>query len=105
MRLKYGENPHQQAALYGWGGTPAGLDERAPASADSAAGIATDNTGENNAAAHPTPPSVAGARQLQGKELGFNNLLDLDAALRCRRQLQIADRCGGEAYQPLWAGV
>ncbi|HEY7343399.1 MAG TPA: bifunctional phosphoribosylaminoimidazolecarboxamide formyltransferase/inosine monophosphate cyclohydrolase [Ktedonobacterales bacterium] len=77
MRLKYGENPHQQAALYAWGGTPAGLDERVVASADGAASI----DGGNATAAHPIPPSVAGARQLQGKELGFNNLLDLDAAL------------------------
>ncbi|MBI3951888.1 MAG: bifunctional phosphoribosylaminoimidazolecarboxamide formyltransferase/IMP cyclohydrolase [Acidobacteria bacterium] len=45
--LRYGENPHQQAALY----TLAG-DE----------------------------PGVAQAEQLQGKELSFNNFLDLDAA-------------------------
>src|SRR5689334_3235514 len=77
MRLKYGENPHQQAALYAWGGTPAGLDERLDASADGAASIDAGNATK----AHPIPPSVAGARQLQGKELGFNNLLDLDAAL------------------------
>ena len=44
--LRYGENPHQRAALYADG---------------SAAGI-------------------AGARQLQGKELSYNNLVDLDAA-------------------------
>ena len=43
--LRYGENPHQKAALYSDG---AGL-------------------------------GVAGARQLQGKELSFNNLVDLDA--------------------------
>ncbi len=46
--LRYGENPHQNAALY----IPAGL----PAS------------------------GLAGARQLQGKELSYNNLVDLDAA-------------------------
>jgi phosphoribosylaminoimidazolecarboxamide formyltransferase/IMP cyclohydrolase len=46
--LRYGENPHQQAALY----VPAGR---------LAAGL-------------------AGARQLQGKELSYNNLVDLDAA-------------------------
>ncbi len=43
--LRYGENPHQAAALY------------------------TDNTGTG----------VANALQLQGKELSFNNLVDLDA--------------------------
>jgi len=43
--LRYGENPHQRAALYADG---AGL-------------------------------GIAGARQLQGKELSYNNLVDLDA--------------------------
>ena len=44
--LRYGENPHQRAALY-----------------------ATDE------------PGIRDLRQLHGKELSFNNLLDLDAAL------------------------
>jgi phosphoribosylaminoimidazolecarboxamide formyltransferase/IMP cyclohydrolase len=48
--LRYGENPHQRAALY--------------------------------AAGDPDPGTVAGAAQLQGKELSYNNLLDLDAAWR-----------------------
>lgn len=43
--LRYGENPHQQAALYGAGGA-----------------------------------GVASAKQLHGKELSYNNLVDLDAA-------------------------
>ena len=45
MDLRYGENPHQAAALYG-------------------------NSGQG----------IAGAEQLQGKELSYNNLVDLDAA-------------------------
>ncbi|MGA2714596.1 MAG: bifunctional phosphoribosylaminoimidazolecarboxamide formyltransferase/IMP cyclohydrolase [Bryobacteraceae bacterium] len=45
MSLRYGENPHQQAALYA-----AGTD------------------------------GIAGAEQLHGKELSYNNLVDLDAA-------------------------
>src|SRR5262249_41825581 len=45
--LRYGENPHQQAAFY------AGGDAR---------------------------PGVATARQIQGKELSYNNLNDTDAA-------------------------
>ncbi len=49
--LKYGENPHQLAAFY------AALQPGAP-----------------------PRPGVATARQLQGKELGFNNLADADAA-------------------------
>ena len=44
--LRYGENPHQRAALY------------------------SDGSGQG----------VAGATQLQGKELSFNNLVDLEAA-------------------------
>src|SRR4051794_31388654 len=44
LSLRYGENPHQSAALY-----------------------ATGKTG------------IAGAEQLQGKELSYNNLVDLDA--------------------------
>ncbi len=47
MDLRYGENPHQRAALYRRSGAPAGL---------------------------------AGAKQLHGKELSYNNYLDLDAA-------------------------
>ena len=50
--LRYGENPHQRAALYG------------------------DGTGLG----------VAGARQLQGKELSFNNLVDLDACWELTRE-------------------
>ncbi len=47
--LRYGENPHQQAALY----------------------------------LHGSRPGVATARQVQGKELSFNNLNDTDAAVEC----------------------
>jgi phosphoribosylaminoimidazolecarboxamide formyltransferase/IMP cyclohydrolase len=43
--LRYGENPHQKAALY------------------------TDGSGKG----------VANARQMQGKELSYNNIVDLDA--------------------------
>jgi phosphoribosylaminoimidazolecarboxamide formyltransferase/IMP cyclohydrolase len=49
--LSYGENPHQQAAFY-----------------------VEEATGEGG-------PSMAKATQLWGKELSFNNILDLDAAL------------------------
>src|SRR5579862_9226457 len=52
--MRYGENPHQQAALY----IPAGQQ---------AAGL-------------------AGARQLHGKELSYNNLVDLDAAWRLAQE-------------------
>ena len=45
LSLRYGENPHQAAALYS-----------------------------------ASPLGIAAARQLQGKELSYNNLVDLDAA-------------------------
>jgi len=48
--LRYGENPHQKAAVYG----QAGYQDR----------------------------GVLGARVLQGKELSYNNYLDIDAAWR-----------------------
>ncbi len=54
--LRYGENPHQQAALYNWND---------PSRSGKLATMAT----------------ITGAEVLQGKELSFNNLLDLDAAL------------------------
>ncbi len=53
MDLRYGENPHQQAAFY------RDLD--------------------------PTPGTLATFRQLQGKELSFNNIADADAAWECVR--------------------
>ncbi len=45
LSLRYGENPHQSAALY-----------------------------------TNSPEGIAGAKQLHGKELSYNNLVDLDAA-------------------------
>ncbi|ANE56301.1 MULTISPECIES: bifunctional phosphoribosylaminoimidazolecarboxamide formyltransferase/IMP cyclohydrolase [Methylomonas] len=49
--MRYGENPHQNAAFYREKTPPAG--------------------------------SIAAARQLQGKELSYNNIADADAALEC----------------------
>ena len=51
--LRYGENPHQRAALY-----------------------VTDDTG-----AEGSTGGIRNMRQLHGKELSFNNLLDVDAAM------------------------
>jgi phosphoribosylaminoimidazolecarboxamide formyltransferase/IMP cyclohydrolase len=56
QKLRYGENPHQEAAFY--------ADQRAPAG------------------------SLAKARQIQGKELSYNNIADSDAALECVRQFE-----------------
>lgn len=58
QNLRYGENPHQQAAFY-------------------SAGAAI-------------PGSIANAKQLNGKDLSFNNVLDLDAAFRCVRHFASA---------------
>jgi phosphoribosylaminoimidazolecarboxamide formyltransferase/IMP cyclohydrolase len=52
--LRYGENPHQKAAFYRWGGGAAS--------------------------------GLAGSRQLQGKELSFNNIVDLQAAWNLVRE-------------------
>ena len=46
--LRYGENPHQRAAFYRWGGR--------------------------------SSHGIAAAKQLQGKELSYNNIVDLEAA-------------------------
>jgi phosphoribosylaminoimidazolecarboxamide formyltransferase / IMP cyclohydrolase len=54
LDLRYGENPHQQAAFY--------TDPRAIGA------------------------SVAQAKQVQGRELSFNNIADADTALECVRQ-------------------
>jgi phosphoribosylaminoimidazolecarboxamide formyltransferase/IMP cyclohydrolase len=79
--LRYGENPHQQAALYAWGvarstepTVPGGVAQPTQPAA-SGSRLARDLS-----QGYP-PPTVAGAAVLQGKELGFNNILDLDAAL------------------------
>lgn len=64
--LRYGENPHQTAALYR---DPAGPD----GSPDSHARL-----------------GIPGAGQLHGKELSYNNILDLDAALRLTADLTAA---------------
>ncbi|HVH89503.1 MAG TPA: bifunctional phosphoribosylaminoimidazolecarboxamide formyltransferase/IMP cyclohydrolase [Terriglobales bacterium] len=52
--LRYGENPHQKAAVYSDG----------------------------------TSSGIANARQLQGKELSYNNLVDLDAAWELCREFE-----------------
>jgi phosphoribosylaminoimidazolecarboxamide formyltransferase/IMP cyclohydrolase len=59
--MRYGENPHQNAAFY----VEAGARET----------------------------SIATARQLQGKELSYNNIGDADAALECVKQFDSAPAC------------
>jgi phosphoribosylaminoimidazolecarboxamide formyltransferase / IMP cyclohydrolase len=54
--LRYGENPHQQAAFY--------------------------------RDLYPAPGSLVTAKQLQGKELSYNNIADADAAWECVKSFQ-----------------
>ena len=74
--LRYGENPHQTAALYTWGDRGVGLRDSAEATHEQNGSGSEAQVVDTTA--HPT---VAGARMLHGKELSYNNLLDLDAAL------------------------
>ena len=87
QEMRYGENPHQEAAFY----------------VEHQAGEA----------------SISTARQLQGKELSYNNIADTDAALECVKQfhdspacviVKHANPCGvalgatmREAYEQAWA--
>lgn len=59
--MRYGENPHQNAAFYGYKNPPAG--------------------------------SIAAAKQLQGKELSYNNIADADAALECVKSFDEQPAC------------
>lgn len=54
QEMRYGENPHQNAAFY--------VEEK------------------------PAGASISTAKQLQGKELSYNNIADTDAALECVKQ-------------------
>ena len=71
--LRYGENPHQEAALY--------VD---PAAAG---------------------PNLATARVLHGKELSYNNLLDLDSALRLVRLFDEPAVCVLKHNNPCGAAI
>ncbi|HSV34053.1 MAG TPA: bifunctional phosphoribosylaminoimidazolecarboxamide formyltransferase/IMP cyclohydrolase [Ramlibacter sp.] len=55
--LRYGENPHQQAAFY--------------------------------RDLYPAPGALVTARQLQGKELSYNNIADADAAWECVKSFEV----------------
>jgi phosphoribosylaminoimidazolecarboxamide formyltransferase/IMP cyclohydrolase len=86
QEMRYGENPHQQAAFY--------------------------------VEANPAEAGIATARQIQGKELSYNNVADTDAALECVKNfsepacviVKHANPCGvavaaniGEAYDLAFA--
>lgn len=71
--LRYGENPHQDAAFY-----------VEPAARG---------------------PNLATARLLHGKELSYNNLLDLDSALRLVRSFALPAACILKHNNPCGAAV
>ncbi|MDG3006471.1 bifunctional phosphoribosylaminoimidazolecarboxamide formyltransferase/IMP cyclohydrolase [Paludisphaera mucosa] len=71
--LRYGENPHQQAALY--------VDPTA------------------------VGPNLATARILHGKELSYNNLLDLDSALRLVKLFEGPAACILKHNNPCGAAI
>lgn len=59
--MRYGENPHQNAAFY--------------------------------TEANPASGTISAAKQLQGKELSYNNIADTDAALECVKAFPEAPAC------------
>jgi hypothetical protein len=67
LDLRYGENPHQKAAMY------------------------SDGSGAG----------VANARQLQGKELSYNNIVDLQAAWDLAQEFDEPVRRHHQTHQPL----
>jgi len=78
-KMRYGENPHQDAAFY--------ADQRVP------------------------PGALAGASQLNGKALSYNNIADSDAALECVKQFEApacvivkhANPCGVAVAETIYA--
>jgi phosphoribosylaminoimidazolecarboxamide formyltransferase/IMP cyclohydrolase len=77
--MRYGENPHQKAAFYVEAAVATSLSR----------GPRLGPIGEPQ----PAEASVATARQLQGKELSFNNIADTDAALECVKQFDEVPAC------------
>ena len=72
--LRYGENPHQLGAFYIWKKVGAFAEDAGRPAQGRKSGSLVPSTPQHM-------PTVAGAMFLQGKELSFNNILDLDAAL------------------------
>jgi phosphoribosylaminoimidazolecarboxamide formyltransferase / IMP cyclohydrolase len=69
LDLRYGENPHQKAAMY------------------------SDGSGAG----------VANARQIQGKELSYNNIVDLQAAWDLAQEFNAQEFAGAQFDQPFCA--
>ncbi len=70
QEMRYGENPHQDAAFY--------IEARSVEAEDLSA---------------TSEASISTAKQLQGKELSYNNIGDTDAALECVKQFEGTPAC------------
>jgi phosphoribosylaminoimidazolecarboxamide formyltransferase/IMP cyclohydrolase len=70
--LRYGENPHQRAALYSGGLGPSGSGVP-PGTTVSPQAVGADGHSQDG---------IAGAQQLHGKPMSYNNYVDADAARR-----------------------
>jgi phosphoribosylaminoimidazolecarboxamide formyltransferase/IMP cyclohydrolase len=80
--LRYGENPHQGGAVYAVTRASAPPAPASPAAPASSAASASPSSAPSPAVAAFTAAggALGGYRQLAGKELSWNNLLDADAA-------------------------
>jgi phosphoribosylaminoimidazolecarboxamide formyltransferase / IMP cyclohydrolase len=76
--LRYGENPHQRAALYTRNGAAQGGTAQGGAAHG---GGAQGGTGPGGAYGQ-APAGIAGATQLHGKAMSYNNYVDAAAAWR-----------------------
>jgi len=77
--LRYGENPHQKAALY-TGGSGGSSPRASTAKSTSEAGSAGTVAAESASAA--ADPGIANAEVLYGKAMSYNNYVDADSARR-----------------------
>lgn len=80
--LRYGENPHQKAAFY------ADADVGANLVFAPSAGRSHPEGGVLRGSPLQQEPSVVDARQMHGKELSYNNIMDLDAALEAAKEFE-----------------
>ncbi len=73
IEMRYGENPHQNAAFY--------IEEGATSNNE-------EDSKEDNREA-----SISTAKPIQGKDLSYNNIGDTDAALECVKQFMDKPAC------------
>ena len=94
--LRYGENPDQAAAFYEPVARSPVAAPSAPAAAPSPAVPLSPDAPESPGGPvrpdSPTPAGMAALRQLRGKALSYNNILDLDGALTSLAPFAHADQ-------------